>query len=142
MNATVIFNNKETRVLRNIKYFKMSDVSNTLYAYLDNRKVHSIWCKRNIVGIINNTNFMIYLENEVDDVAKEKKLNMFEVIIPAFGEDESIIIAAQGYEHNTYTDEVVFYVNNGGYREDVAAINYANICGIQKYELVKPEVQE
>ena len=32
MNATVIFNNKETRVLRNIKYFKMSDVSNTLYA--------------------------------------------------------------------------------------------------------------
>ena len=143
MNATVIFNNKETRVLRNIKYFKMSDVSNTLYAYIDNRKVHSIWCKKNIVGIINNANFMVYLETpDVEEATKEKRLTMFEVIIPEFSEDESIIIAAQGYEHNTYTDEVIFYVNNGGYREDVAAINYANICGIQKYEWDKPEVQE
>ena len=140
MNATIIFNNKETRVLRNIKYFKMSDVSNTLYTYLDNRKVHSIWCKKNIVGIINNANWLLY--PDVEEAIKEKRLNIFEVIIPEFSEDESIRIAAHGYEHNTYTDEVVFYVNNGSYREDVAAINYANVCGIQKYEEVKPEVEE
>ena len=140
MNATVIFTNKETRVLRNIKYFKMSDVSNTLYTYLDNRKVHSIWCKKNLVGIVNHDNFLLY--PDVEDFAKEKKLNIFEVIIPEFNENESIRIAAHGYEHNSYTDEVVFYVNNGSYREDVAAINYANICGIQKYEEVKPEIEE
>ncbi len=140
MNATIIFTNKETRVLRNIKYFKMSDVSNTLYTYLDNRKVHSIWCKKNIVGIINNANWLLY--PDVEGAIKEKRLNIFDIIIPEFSEDESIRIAAHGYDHNTYTDEVVFYVNNGSYREDVAAINYANICGIQKYIEVKPEVEE
>ncbi len=140
MNATIIFNNKKTRVLRNIKFFKMSDVTNTLYTYLDYKKVHSIWCKKNLVGIVNNANFMVY--PDVEEATKEKRLNMFEVIIPEFSEDESIIITAHGYEHNSYTDEIVFYVNNGNYREEVAAINYANICGIQKYEEDKPEVHE
>lgn len=126
-------------VLNNINSFAISDTNGVLYTYDPHayRKVSGIYSKTNLYGIINHDNMVLY--PDIDEY-KSKRLNLYEVFIPEFNDKESLIIAANGYDHNTYTNEVSFKIIDGNRVTVVAIINLNNVSGFKLYEYTKPEV--
>lgn len=128
-----------------ISNFKMSDTNNTLYLYGMNHNVHSIYNKDNIYCVVDHNNFVLYpdldvLSKEEVDKTISKRLNVYEILIPEFDEDQTFMISANKYDHNTYTGQVTFQVFDGNKPIDVAVINMKNIVGLKKFEYIKPTV--